>query len=386
MTDVLIIGAGPAGLCSGYCLQQLGVSYTIVDRANHIGSTWANLYPSLRLNTANFVSHMPDARIPWRHGLLPSGRHYYEHLTRWAAQHPLKIQLSTDVRRVSPHDDGWCAEMDRGTSWYPVIVLASGRFNQPYIPPIAGIDSFAGNVLHARDFRDPAPYVGKRVLVVGSGPSGADIAVALAEGGAECVWMAIRSDIVIARRNPYGLNETIWKLLIGALPQRWQKSATDRVLFQSYPNIKALGLPLARNRDDRRGTSVPIRGPEFVQAIRRKTITTVRGLAALEGKIARLDDGSSLEVDVVIFATGYRPALSYLDVEYQRDPQEWPLRDTDADAKSTALRGYDGLYLVGRYYRGLGAFYNIRQEAKKAAGQIRAYLTQQPYRQAQPEA
>jgi putative flavoprotein involved in K+ transport len=377
MTDVLIIGAGPAGLSSGYYLQRAGISYLIVDRADHLGSTWANLYPSLKLNTAGFVSHMPDSRIPLRYGLLPTGKQYYAHFSKWAHEHPLNIQLLTEVRRITPQDGGWCAEMDGGARWYPVVVLASGRFNQPYIPPIAGIKSFTGEVLHARNFRDPAPYVGKRVIVVGSGPSGADIAVALAEGGAGRVWMAIRSDIVIARRNPYGINETIWKLMIGALPQRWQKAVTDSILFQSYPNIKTLGLPLARNRDDRRGTSVPIRGPEFVQAVREGAIGITRGLAALDGSRARLDDSSTLEIDVVIFATGYRPALGYLDVNYERDAQDWPLRQTEQDAESTAIRGYSGLYLVGRYYRGLGAFYNIRHEARKAAAQIAEYLSHQ---------
>jgi cation diffusion facilitator CzcD-associated flavoprotein CzcO len=114
-----------------------------------------------------------------------------------------------------------------------------------------------------------------------------------------------------------------------------------------------------------------------VQAVREGAIGITRGLAALDGSRARLDDSSTLEVDVVIFATGYRPALGYLDVNYERDAQDWPLRQTEQDAESTAIRGYSGLYLVGRYYRGLGAFYNIRHEARKAAAQIAEYLSRQ---------
>jgi cation diffusion facilitator CzcD-associated flavoprotein CzcO len=376
--EVLVIGAGPAGLSAGYHLQRAGIPYRIVDRADHVGSTWSSLYPSLRLNTAGFVSHMPDARIPLRYGLLPTGRQYYEHLQQWAAKHPLNIYLNTSISRLSPHQGGWCAETEGGTSWHPAVVLATGRFSQPYFPPIAGMDEFGGHILHARDFHDPLPFRGKRVLVVGSGPSGADIAVALAAQTPGSVWLSIRSDIVVARRNPYGVSETIWKLLIFALPQSWQKPVSDRLLYQTYGSLRRLGLPLARNRDDRKGTSVPIRGPEFVRAIEQRRLHIAKGLTALNKSSALLDDGSVLEVDCVIFATGYRPAMRYLDVTYSTDEQGWPLRETKSDADSTALRDHAGLFLVGRYYRGMGAFYNIRREAAKAAQQIVEYLANYP--------
>jgi cation diffusion facilitator CzcD-associated flavoprotein CzcO len=376
--EVLVIGAGPAGLSTGYHLQKAGIPYRIVDRADHVGSTWSSLYPSLRLNTAGFVSHMPDAHIPLRYGLLPTGRQYYEHLRQWAAKYPLNICLDTSISRLSPHQGGWYAETERGTSWHPAVVLATGRFSQPYFPPITGMDEFGGEILHARDFRDPLPFRGKRVLVVGSGPSGADIAVALATQTPGSVWLSIRTDIVVARRNPYGVSETIWKLLIFTLPQSWQKPVSDRLLYQTYPSLRRLGLPLARNRDDRKGTSVPIRGPEFVRAVEQRTLHIARGLTALNKSSALLDDGSVLEVDCVIFATGYRPALRYLDVTYSTDEQGWPVRETKSDADSTTLRDHAGLFLVGRYYRGMGAFYNIRREAAKAAQQIAEYLANYP--------
>ncbi len=373
MSEVLIIGAGPAGLCSGYALERLHIPYLIVDRADHIGSTWSNLYPTLKLNTASIVSHMPGMAMPLSYGLFPSGRQYYAHLTTWAARHPLRIQLETNVERLSPEADGWRAETSAGSTWHPAVILASGRFSNSYVPPVPGLDTFTGVVLHARDFHDPAPFAGRRVLVVGSGPSGADIAVTLAEQSA-AVFLSIRSDIVIARRNPWGINETIWKLLLRPLPSSLSKRLSDRLLYQRYPGIERLGLPLARNRDDRLGSSVPVRGVEFVRALQAGKIQPVRGLAALHGRCAQLDDGRQLEIDVLILATGYRPALSYLAVEYQTDSQGWPLRDTRESPESTALLGAPGLFLVGRCYRGLGALYNIRQEARMAANQIKAYL------------
>lgn len=371
MTDVLVIGAGPAGLSSGYYLERSGVSFEIVDCADHLGSTWANLYPSLKLNTAGFISHMPGLGMPLRYGLLPSGRQYYEHFSEWARRNPLPVRLGVEVRRVSQSTQGWYADTTDAQREYRAVVLASGRFSKPYIPPIKGTDTFAGRHIHAHDFRSAEPFRGQHVLVVGSGPSGADIALELAAINPGKVLLAVRSDIVIARRNPYGLNETIWKLLIHTLPARWQKPVSDRLLFQGYPGVDELNLPLAPNRDDRRGTSVPIRGPEFVAAVRNGAIIPVKGLAALRTKNALLDDGSTHAIDSVIFATGYRPALDYLDLAYESDAQGWPRRISE---ESTHLAGASGLFLVGRFYRGLGAFYNIRQEARTAAREIQTYL------------
>lgn len=374
MTDVLIIGAGPAGLSSGYYLQRTGIAYEIVDRADHIGSTWAHLYPSLRLNTASFVSHMPGQRIPLRYGLLPTGKQYYAYLQAWSRRHPLNLCLSVEVRRVAPEHGGWCVETDQGSTHYRAVILATGRYSKPFIPAIPGMDTFGGDVLHAHDFTSAAHLAGKRILVVGSGPSGADIAVALTEVSPGNILFSIRSDMVIARRNPYGLNDTIWKILLRPFAPRVRKWLSDHINFQSYPGVDRLGLPLAPNRDDRKGTSVPVRGIEFVRAIRDGSIKAVRGLAALQGQCVLLDDGSLHEVDAIILATGYRPALDYLDVSYETDSQGWPLLEAQPHTPSTAVRGHPGLFLVGRCYRGLGALYNIRREAHLAAQEIGQYL------------
>jgi len=386
MTDMLVIGAGPAGLSSGYYLERAGITYEIVDRADHIGSTWANLYPSLKLNTAGFLSHMPGQRIPLRYGLLPTGKQYYAYLHDWSQHHPLNVRLSVEVRRVSPFNGGWYVEMSEGSAWYPAVVLATGRFSNPVIPPIPGLDTFEGTLLHAHDFADTTSFAGKRVLVVGSGPSGADIAIALTDVSPGNILLSIHSDMVVARRNPYGINDTIWKILLRPFAPPLRKWLSDHINFQSYPNIESLGLPLAPNRDDRIGTSVPVRGPEFVQAIRSATIKPVCGLAALQGRCAILDDGSTHEVDVVILATGYQPALNYLDIDFDTDNQGWPLRDTQQHEGSTALLDHAGLFLVGRCYRGLGALYNIPQEARMAAQQIESYLKTRQRQPTQQEA
>lgn len=369
--QVLVIGAGPAGLASAYYLEQAGIPYRVVDRAPVIASTWANLYPSLKLNTAGFVSHLPGRRMPLRYGIFPSGRQLYEYLVAYAEQHQFNIHLNVDVRRVTPHEGGWWVETSEGDAVYPAVIIATGRFGNPYLPEIAGLESFAGRALHAHDFHDPADFAGQRVLVVGNGPSGADIALALAPVAAAPTLLAIRSDMVLARRYPFGLPETIWKMVIDPLPEVLRKPLTDRIIYQGYPGADKLGIRLAPNRVERVGSSAPVRGPELMAAIRAGTVKPVAGLKRLDGTEAVLLDEGRHQVDAVILCTGYRPVLNHLDLAYATDSDGWPLRVSE---DSTEIAGAPGLHLVGRFYRGLGPLHNIRGEARTAVALIQRRL------------
>jgi cation diffusion facilitator CzcD-associated flavoprotein CzcO len=369
--QVLVIGAGPAGLASAYYLERAGIPYRVVDRAPVIASTWANLYPSLKLNTAGFVSHLPGRRMPLRYGVFPSGRQLYEYLTAYAEEHQFNIHLNVDVRRVAPHEGGWWVETSEGNAVCPTVIIATGRFGNPFLPEIAGMETFEGRALHAHDFRDPADFAGQRVLVVGNGPSGADIALALAPIAAKPTLLAIRSDMVLARRYPFGLPETIWKMVIDPLPEVLRKPLTDRIIYQGYPGTEKLGIRLAPNRVERVGSSAPVRGPELIAAIRAGTVKPVAGLKQLDERQAVLLDDSRHTVDAVILCTGYRPVLNYLDLDYETDSDGWPLRVSD---DSTEIAGAPGLYLVGRFYRGLGPLHNIRAEARTAVRLIERRL------------
>lgn len=377
---VLVVGAGLAGVSSAYYLEQAGISYKVVDRADKVVSTWSNLYPSLRLNTAGFVSHLPGQRLPLRYGIYPRGTDFYRYVTDYVQKHSFNIELGVDVKRVAPEGDQWRVETSRGSirtsATYPYVIIASGRFGNPYLPPIPGVESFSGRYLHASQFTNPQDFAGQRVLVVGNGPSGVDIAVALINVAAKPVMLAIRSDIVIARSYPYGLPTTAWHLIARLLPKRWRKPFLNKVNFQSYKDVADLKLPLAPNRDDRRGTSAPARGRDLIDAVRAGTIQAVAGLERLDGRCAVLMDGSRHEVDVVLMSTGYRPVLNYLDIEYKTDKDGWLVR---TDPLGTEIAGYPGLFLVGRFYRGLGPLHNIRNEARVTVDAIGARMRGEPY-------
>lgn len=369
--DVLVIGAGPAGLTAAYYLERAGVSYRVVDRASVIGSTWANLYPSLRLNTANFVSSLPGMPVSWRGGFYMTGRQFYEELVRFADRYPFNIHLGVEVTRVTPEADGWRVESSEGVGWYPCVIIATGKYGHPILPHIPGMEAFQGQLLHAQQFHDPDDFRDQRVLVIGNGPTGVDVSVLLSHTARPPVLLSVRHDMVVARRYPYGLPETLWRILLSPLPGRIREKVRNHISYQTYPELRQYGVPLAPNRTDRKGTGAPYRGPEFLHALKSGNLKVVPGIDHLEAQGVLLVDGSRHSLDTVLVATGYRPLVDYLDLPFETDADGWPVRDEGQE-----VAGAPGLYIVGRFYQGLGPLWNMKVEAKIALRQIQARLVQ----------
>jgi putative flavoprotein involved in K+ transport len=370
--EVLVVGAGPAGLASAWYLERAGIPYVVVDRADKVAATWAHLYPSLRLNTASFVTYLPGRRMPVGTPIYATGRQLYDYLVDYAKAGKFNIQLGVEVHRIRAQGDCWLAETSAGDGEYPCVIAATGRYSKPFIPDLPGRDVFRGRILHAQAYRSANDFAGQRVLAVGAGPSGVDIALELVADAARPVYLSVRSDIVVARRYPYGLPDTTWHLIARTLlPRARRKPFLDKVLYQGFHDAHKTGLTFAPDRTHRRGTSTPVRGRAVLDAIQSGDIQVVPGVVRFHENAVELADGSHLTIDAVILSTGYRPALDYLDIETELDAQGYPARrDTLDEGGSTEIASAPGIYLVGRYYRGLGPLNNIRHEAKRAVQEI----------------
>lgn len=387
--DVLVIGAGPAGIASAYALRQMGLSYKVVDRAQVIASTWDSLYPSLDLNTTRFYSHMPRKRFPLRDGIFPSGKQYHRYLLEYVREQGFPIELGVDVRRVSPQAGLWRVETGTGVWLYRAVISATGVFGSPVMPQIEGLSTFRGEVLHAHDFRDPAQVSGKRVLVVGNGPSGIDIAVASGDV-ARSTHIAIRSGVQLKRRYPLGLPVQVWQMIGGLLPRAWCRRLLRFIGKFGYPDQERYGLPLPSAGS---GGLTAYQGPELIRAVKAGKVIPLRAPLRFSADAVEFEGGVCLPFDTVILATGYLPVLhQYLDVPLQYNqeawkPQSgcdwetgengqrgWPLRDTSEHPNGRQILGHPGLYVVGTFYKGRGAMYNFNVEAAIAAQQIRNYL------------
>lgn len=376
--DVLIIGAGPAGLASAYFLEQAGISYRVIDRADVIASTWNNLYPSLRLNTTRFYSHLPGQRLPVRYGLFPTGREFHEYLERYAASHGFNIHLGVTVDRACPEEGGWRVITSEGPAWYPAVISATGRFCQPCTPTFPGMEAFQGQILHACDYGGPEPFTGKRVMIVGNGPSGVDIAAELGRTAARPVLLAQRTGVVLRPRYPWGLPKHLWMMIADVLPDALGKPLMNKIESLKFEHLDEVGLKVPRTEEESSAAG-GARGYELIEAVKAGRVKSVDGPDHFERDAIVLAGGSRQVVDVVIMATGYQPALfSYLDLDVECNRDGWPLRvderPGDVSSGRREVEGYPGLYLVGTFYQGKGALYNINVEARQAVEEIRARL------------
>jgi putative flavoprotein involved in K+ transport len=389
--DVLVIGAGPAGIASANALEKAGIRYKVIDRAQVIGSTWDSLYSSLRLNTTRFFSHLPGKRFPLRYGFYPTGRQYHDYLLEFVREHPFNIHLGIEVYRVAPEGKLWRVETSAGTWLYPAVISATGVWNSPVIPPIPGIEEFQGTLIHTHDFRHPEQVASQRVLIVGNGPSGVDVAVASAETAAS-THIAIRSGVKFTRRFPLGLPKHFWLMLGEHLPRNWCDRLLKFVDKFGYDDTAAIGLLPPSGT----GGMTAYMGPELIQVVKAGKVAPIHAAPVrFHEHTVEFTDGSSREFDVVVMATGYLPVLhQYLDIEMQYSQEAWkptsacdwmtgengqrgwPLRDTSQHPNGRQVAGHPGLFLVGVFYKGKGAMYNFNVEAEIAAQQIQTYLAQ----------
>ncbi len=374
--EVLVIGAGPAGIACAYYLDRAGIRYRVVDQAAVIASTWASLYPSLRLNTTKWFSHLPDAPMPRHYWIFPTGRQYHKYLERYIARRQFNIRLGVRVTHVARDDALWRVETSAGTERVPCVILATGRFGNPHVPDIEGLNTFEGTVLHAHDYHGAEPFRGQRVMLVGNGPSGVDLAPEIGRVTSYPVLLAMRTGITLKPRYPLGLPKHLWMLLAERLPTAWGECLLAIVERQQFRNLSAVGIKTPAPGAVSQAAAA--RGPELIRAVRAGQVRCVDAPLRFYGRCAELQDGSVHELDTVILATGYRPTLyHYLDFPVTRGKDEWPLRDPAKDSNDVTnreIKDAPGLYLVGVFYQGKGALYNCNTEAEAAVQQIKQRL------------
>ncbi|MFZ4813798.1 MAG: flavin-containing monooxygenase [Phototrophicaceae bacterium] len=386
---VVVIGAGPAGLATAYYLRRAGVPFRVIDRAAHVADTWSAMYPSLRLNTTKWYSHMPDLPMPRHYPIFPTGAQYYAHLQDFAHRHDLlrDILFGVDVQRITPLAGRWCIETRDGTIQTDAVIAATGRFGRPVWPKIDGLDQFTGTVIHAHEYKGIDAFVGARVMVIGNGPSGVDIAPELGRAPHQPpVLMAMRTGVVLRPRYPYGLPKQAWTWVTDHLPPMIGRPLITHIESLKFEALDRVGIRTPR--PDQVSRAAGTRGRELIDAVARGQVICVAGVRQFSQRCVTLEDGSVYELDAVILATGYAPVIDqYLDAPHaERDVNGWLVREqtgfvplphipTNYPANSgREVRGLPGLYLVGQYYVGKGALYNFNVEAQIVAQQVKARL------------
>jgi cation diffusion facilitator CzcD-associated flavoprotein CzcO len=362
--NTVVIGAGPAGLATSRELTRAGTDHVVCERGTDVAHTWSRLYDSLVLHTGKHLSSLPGLSMPRGTPLFPSRAEFVRYLQGYAARFQLPVRTNTEVVAVERSQDGWRVRTASGeTVDAHALVVATGIVSNPHVPEIAGARGFRGRILHSVEYRDPQPFVGRRVLLVGAGNSAGEIGAELAAAGAH-VTIAVRSGRRAVPRQILGVPIQYVAVVLGRVPRPVQRKITA-ILSRASEKIRGrsgLPAPVESNCPD-----VPLIGFHLTDAIRSGTIALRGGVHELTETGAKFAAGTEQPFDDVIFATGYRAALAPLGSLIRRDECGFARR-----VDRVASADQPDLYFVGHNYDVRGALLNISRDARTVAERIHA--------------
>ena len=364
-TDTLVIGASAAGLASVVTLRRAGVAAEVLEASDQVAVAWRHHYERLHLHTPKSASSLPGLPMPRDWPRYPAREQVVEYLEQYAASNGVRPHFGQRVSRIERADDGiWTVTTDDRTWTSRNVVVATGATRVPVRPTWPGMEEYGGAVLHSSEYRDGEPWRGGRVLVVGFGNSACEQAIDLVEHGVEA-HLSVRSAVNVLPRDLLGVPVLQMGIAMRRLPTGLADALAAPLVALTVGDITKVGLrklpygPQTQIKNDRH---IPLLDIGTMDHIKAGRITVHGDIARFTPTGVELAGGTSLDVDAVVLATGYRPGLEEFLPAWQQV--------CDADGRPTVSGGrtaLPGLYFVGQFVSPSGMLREMGLEAERVA-------------------
>jgi len=313
--DILVIGAGPAGLAVAATLIGKGRRPIVIEKGETVGASWRAHYARLHLHTVKTLSALPGLPFPNEQPRYVPRQGVVDYLSAYAAHAGIEPLFGEEAIAVVRDGGAWrTTTRSAKTFRSSVVVVTTGANQHPNVPRIEGEREFAGRILHSRDYREAAPFAGQRVLVVGMGNTGAEIALDLAEHGV-ATTLSVRSPVNIVLRDVLGRPTQETSLLLSRLPRRVGDALASFFARVSVGDIERLGLrrsAMSPLRELRELGRTPVIDVGTLARIRAGEIVVRPGIRRLHASTVEFVDGTTAPTDAIVLATGYCAGIDAL--------------------------------------------------------------------------
>ncbi|MPQ25509.1 flavin-containing monooxygenase [Bacillus paralicheniformis] len=342
MYDTIVIGAGQAGISVGYYLKQSDQKFIILDKSHEVGESWRERYDSLVLFTSRMYSSLPGMHLEGEKHGFPSKSEIVAYLKKYVERFEIPIQLRTEVISVLKLNNHFIIKTNREEYRTKNLVIATGPFHTPNIPSISKDLADDINQLHSSQYKNSKQLVHGNVLVVGGGNSGAQIAVELSK---ERVTYLACSNKLIYFPLEIGKRSIFW----------W----FDKLGVLNASHTSLLGKFIQKKGD-------PIFGYELKHAIKQKeVILKTKVISGKQNEII-FKDSSTLEVNNIIWATGFRNPLCWIKIKGVLDKEGQIIHHR-------GVSPVEGLYFIGlpwQHRRGSALLQGVGNDAEYIVKQM----------------
>ncbi len=298
--DVVVIGAGQAGLSAAYHLSRSGLApdrdYVVLDHAPRPGGAWQFRWPSLTYGKVHGMHALPGMELTGADPARPSAQVVGDYFAAYEERFGFRVHRPVEVRAVREGTEGrLLVETSEGAYAARALINATGTWDRPFLPHYPGQETFRGKQLHTAGYRGPADFAGRRVVVVGGGASGTQHLMEIADVAAATFWVTRREPVF--REGPFG--EEQGRAAVALVDDRVRQGLPPASV------VSVTGLPLTDAVREARARGTLDRLPMFDRI-------TPDGVA--------WDDGRTVAADTIVWATGFRAAVDHLAPLRLREP------------------------------------------------------------------